>query len=104
MSKCKAINTPLSSVEILSAIEGQTLGAEDATRYRSIVGALLYLTLSRPDISYPVNKVCQFLHAPTTTHWGAMKRILRYVQGTLNLGIKIGRSHSTMVSAFSDAD
>jgi histone deacetylase 1/2 len=89
MSKCKAINAPLSSVERLSATEGQTLGAEDATRYRSIVGALQYLTLTRPDISYPMNKVCQFLHAPTTTHWGAMKRILRYAQGTLNWGSRL---------------
>jgi histone deacetylase 1/2 len=104
MSKCKAINTPLSLVEKLSATEGQALGVEDATRYKSIVGALQYLTLTRLDISFYVNKVCQFLHAPTTIHWGVVKRILRYVQGTLNLGMKFGRSVSTMVSAFCDAD
>jgi histone deacetylase 1/2 len=55
------------------------LGVHDATRYRSIVGALPYLTLTRPDIAYSVNKVCQFLHAPTTVHWATVKRIIRYL-------------------------
>jgi hypothetical protein len=45
----------------------------DSTQYRSIVGALQYLTLTRPDISFAVNKVCQFLHSPTTIHWTAVK-------------------------------
>lgn len=104
MNKCKAIDTPLSSIEKLSVTEGDPLGVEDATKYRSIVGALQYLTLTRPDISFSVNKVCQFLHAPTSVYWSAVKRILRYIQGTLKLGMKIIRSRSTMVSAFSDAD
>ena len=43
-------------------------------------------------------------HAPTSVHWSAVKRILRYIQGTLKLGLKISSSRSTMVSAFSDAD
>jgi len=68
MHKCKAIDTPLSSTEKLSVTEGEPLGTEDATRYRSIVGALQYLTLTRPAISFSVNKVCQFLHAPTSVH------------------------------------
>jgi histone deacetylase 1/2 len=104
MHKCKAIDTPLSSTKKLSVTEGEPLGTEDATRYRSIVGALQYLTLTRPDISFSVNKVCQFLHAPTSVHWSAVKRILRYIQGTLKLGLKISPSRSTMVSAFSNAD
>lgn len=80
------------------------LGPEDSTCYRSVVGALQYLTLTRPDIAFAVNKVCQYLHAPTTTHWSAVKRILRYVKGTIALGHKIKRSSSMLVSAFSDAD
>lgn len=51
-----------------------------------------------------MNKVCQFLHAPTTDHWVAAKRILRYVKGTIKLGLRFVRSKSMMVSAFSDAD
>jgi histone deacetylase 1/2 len=65
---CKSAPTPLSSSEQLSLTDGTLLVPEDGTQYRSIVGALQYLTLTRPDLSYSVNKVCQYLHAPTTTH------------------------------------
>lgn len=52
---------------------------DDVTLYRSIVGALQYATITRPKISYTVNRVCQFMHSPTDTHWKAVKRILRYL-------------------------
>jgi histone deacetylase 1/2 len=104
LKECKTLPTPLSASEKLSVTEGELLGPEDSTRYRSIVGALQYLTLTRPDIAFSVNKVCQFLHAPTTVHWTAVKRILRYVSGTVSLGLTFKRSSSTLVSAFSDAD
>lgn len=68
MSDCKPVSSPLSTSEKLSLHEGSLLGNSDATQYRSIVGALQYLTLTRPDIAFSVNKVCQFLHAPTTVH------------------------------------
>lgn len=104
MNKCKAVDTPLMSTEKLSAYEGDPLGPEDCTKFRSVVGALQYLTLTRPDLSFAVNKVCQFLHSPTTTHWSAVKRILRYIKGTVQFGLRIGNSKNMTVSAFSDAD
>jgi histone deacetylase 1/2 len=104
MDKAKAVDTPLSESEKLSIVDGVPLGPDDSTRYRSPVGALQYLTLTRPDIAFAVNKVCQYLHAPTTVHWSAVERILRYVRGTIGFGLKIKRSNSFMVSAFSDAD
>jgi len=104
MSDCRPVDTPLSASEKLSMADGVKLDAESATNYRSIVGALQYLTLTRPDISFSVNKVCQFLHEPTSAHWSAVKRILRYVRGTLSVGLRFQRSHSMIVSAFSDAD
>jgi histone deacetylase 1/2 len=104
MGDCKAVTTPLSTSEKLSLNEGEPLNDGDATRYRSIVGALQYVTLTRPDISFSVNKVCQFLHAPTTLHWTAVKRILRYLKHSMNLGLRLVKSESTLVSAFSDAD
>jgi hypothetical protein len=104
MQLCKPVKTPLCTTEKLSITSGTRLGVEDSTRYRSIVGALQYLTLTRPDLTFAVNKVCQFLHSPTIVHWEAVKRILRYVQGTISLGIKITKSNSMLVSAFSDAD
>lgn len=88
----------------MSANEGALLGPSDAMNYRSVVGALQYLTLTRPDIAFSVNKVCQFLHAPTIVHWIAVKRILRYLKYTIKLGLKMCRSSSLLVSAFFDAD
>jgi histone deacetylase 1/2 len=104
MDKCKSSSTPLSTLEKLSVYEGDALGLEDSTRYRSVVRALQYLTLTRPDISFSVNKVCQYLHAPTTVHWTAVKRILRYIKDTLTTGLTFKKSMSTLISAFSDAD
>lgn len=104
MINCKPTTTPLSTSEKLSLHNGEPLGPEDSTWYRSIVGALQYLTLTRPDLSFAVNKVCQYLHSPTTDHWTAVKRILRYLRYTLHHGLKISKSPSLLVSAFTDAD
>lgn len=104
MMNCKAATTPLAVSEKLSASEGTPLGPNDSTQYRSIVGALQYLTLTRPDLAFPVNKVCQFLHCPTTDHWTAVKRILRYLKQSIKTGLKIERSSSCLISGFSDAD
>jgi histone deacetylase 1/2 len=104
MDKAKPAITLLATLEKLSLTDGEPLGPHDSTRYRSLVGALQYLILTRLDISFAVNKVCQFLHAPTTVHFSAVKRILRYVRGTLGVGHKIKRSKTMLISAFSDAD
>jgi histone deacetylase 1/2 len=104
MLSCKPVSTPLSTSERLSAHEGVPLGPNDAKNYRSIVGALQYLSLTRPDISFAVNKVCQFLHAPTDTHWSTVKRILRYIRQNTKIGLKIRKSNSMLVSGFSDSD
>jgi histone deacetylase 1/2 len=89
MNNCKLVDTPMATSEKLSLTDGDPLGAKDSTKYRSMVGALQYFTLTRPDICFAVNKVCQFLHAPTTVHWSSVKRILRYLQGSLTTGLNI---------------
>ncbi|WVZ92834.1 LOW QUALITY PROTEIN: hypothetical protein U9M48_038872 [Paspalum notatum var. saurae] len=104
MSDCKPVAMPLSTSEKLSLYESSRLGEKDATNYRSIVGGLQYLTLTRPDIAFSVIKVCQFLHAPTSVHWSAVKGILRYVKSCTNMGLKIHKSGSNLITAFSDAD
>jgi hypothetical protein len=76
MANCKSVSTPLCTSEKLSLHQGSPLGPKDATQYKSLVGALQYLTLTRPDIAFLVKKVCQFLHALTTVYWMAAKRIL----------------------------
>ncbi|XP_017191092.1 uncharacterized mitochondrial protein AtMg00810-like [Malus domestica] len=97
----KPISTPVSCGQKLSAYDGEAHDSPDL--YRSVVGALQYLTITRPDLSYAVNQVCQFMHSPKTTHWTAVKRILRYVKATYNHGLlyKPGDTHLT---AFSNAD
>jgi histone deacetylase 1/2 len=104
--KCGPSPTPMISSEKLSSHDGVPLSAEESTRYQSIVGGLQYLTMTRPDLSFSVNKVCQYLHAPRSTHWSAVKRILRYVQATLGDGLGLRRpiSSPTLLSAFPDAD
>jgi hypothetical protein len=104
MTECKLASTPLATGGKLMVHSGTQLGSADATKYRSIVGAHQYLTLTRPDLAFVVNKVCQFLHAPTDEHWAAVKRILRYVKGCTKVGLKIVKNSLLLVSAFSDAD
>jgi hypothetical protein len=104
MNNCKPVSTLMSTSEKLSLQGGEPVGLNDSTQYRRIIGALQYLTLTRADISFAVNKVCQFLHSPTTIHWTTVKRILRYLKGSTKLGVKIYRSNSMLVSAHSDAD
>jgi hypothetical protein len=104
MTDCKPVAWSLSTSEKLSWHEGTPLGPNDATKFRSLVGVLQYLTLTRSDIAFSVNKVCNFLHSPTTIHLATAKRILRYVKSSTNLGIKVGKSNSTLGSAFSDTD
>ncbi|XP_031262981.1 secreted RxLR effector protein 161-like [Pistacia vera] len=72
--------------------------------YRSTIGALQYLILSRPDIAYSVNKLSHFLKAPTQLHWQACKRLLRYIKGTSNYGVHFTKSHMFQLECFTDAD
>ena len=104
--QCTPASTPMASSDKLTATDGTLLTAEESTRYRSVVGGLQYLTMTRPDLSFAVNKVCQYLHAPRCTHWSAVKRILRYVHGTLSHGLMLRRPTTSpdLLSAFSDAD
>jgi hypothetical protein len=104
MLSSKGVPTPMLPTEKLSLDGGEKLSPDDATRYRSVVGALQYLLLTRPDISFSVNRVCQFMSAPTNVHWGAVKRILCYLHDTIALGLRFTRTGSSLLSAFSDAD
>jgi hypothetical protein len=84
MTSCKPAPTPLSCSTKISAQVGTPLSSEDGTKYRSIVGVLQFLTLTCPDISFAMNKVCQYLHAPTSVHWTAVKCILRFLNHTMD--------------------
>ncbi|XP_019159710.1 PREDICTED: uncharacterized protein LOC109156327 [Ipomoea nil] len=77
---------------------------DDPTQYRSLAGALQYLTITRPDLSFAANQLCQHMHAPTISHWEQLKRVLRYVKGTVTFGLRIRKSSSKEIHAFSDSD
>ncbi|XP_019155152.1 PREDICTED: uncharacterized protein LOC109152023 [Ipomoea nil] len=101
MVDCKALATPVSLVQ---SDEVSDVPYADPMQYRSLAGAPQYLTVTRPDLSFAVNRLCQHMHSPTTTHWSMLKRVLRYVKGTVHYGLRIGKSQSLGVHAFSDSD
>ena len=72
---------PIEHHHRLSTSDGELL--PDPTRYRAIVGSLVYLTISRPDIAYVVRVLSQFVNAPRSTHYATLLRVLRYLRGTL---------------------
>ncbi|GJR79004.1 ribonuclease H-like domain-containing protein [Tanacetum coccineum] len=74
------------------------------TLYRSLAGALQYLTFTRPDLSYVVQQVCLYMHDPRDPLFTALKRILRYVRGTLDYGLQLHVSSTTQLSAYTDVD
>ena len=85
MSQCKSAPTPVTTSSKLCVDVGSPY--DDPTLYRSLVGALQYLTFTRTDISYAVQQVCLFMHDPRVEHMTALQRILRYVKGTLDHGL-----------------
>ena len=101
MDGAKPLSSPVAAGSKLSKYLGDPVF--DPSLYRSIVGALQYVTLTRLDISFVVNQVCQFMHAPTVTHWIAIKRIMHYLKGTLDHGLHYKSRPITLI-AFSDAD
>jgi hypothetical protein len=102
MHGAKDVTTPLSTSTMLKLIDGTS--SANSTEFRSVIGALQYLSLTRPDISFAVNKLSQFMHKPTTTHWTAAKRLLRYLKHTIFHGIHIRRSSTSNLTTYSDAD
>jgi hypothetical protein len=85
MTGCKPISIPLEQNVKLSANEGDFV--EDTIMYRRIVGSLIYITITRPDLSYVIGMVSQFMQTPQKPHFDAVKRILRYIKHTLQCGI-----------------
>lgn len=102
MSDCKPLSTPSDVNKKLATDDGPRI--TDPTQYRSLAGALQYLTFTRPDIAYAVQQVCLFMHDPRQIHLNALKRIIRYIQGTIGHGLQMYRSQRRTLTAYSDAD
>ena len=101
MLDCQTSRTPVDTGSKLSA-DGDPFS--DPSLYRSLTGALQYLTLTRPEISFVVQQACLYMHDPRIPHYNHVKRILRYLKGTLDLGLHINKSSPTSLTAYSDAD
>ena len=101
MSHCKPSSTPVDTHSKLSA---DGVSVADPSQYRSLAGALQYLTFTRPDIAYAVQQVCLYMHDPREPHLSALKRILRYRQGTLDLGLHLHRTSPADLTVYTDAD
>ncbi|XP_038891702.1 uncharacterized mitochondrial protein AtMg00810-like [Benincasa hispida] len=99
---CKPIHSPMAIGASLSLTDVQSL--DNPSGYRILVGALQYCTLTRPDISFSVNKLCQFIHAPTISHLQAAKRLLWYLKGTTHHGILLTKSPVLALTCYTDAD
>ncbi|XP_021971955.1 uncharacterized mitochondrial protein AtMg00810-like [Helianthus annuus] len=97
----KPVDTPLAASESFLS-KGEPF--HDPTLYRSLVGALQYLTITRPDLSYAVNQVSQYLQSPTTSHFQSVKRILCYVKGTISFGLTFNKPPLTTLVGYSNAD
>lgn len=102
MLNCNIEKTPLNTSEKLCLEDGADRVSEE--NYRSLVGGLIYLTHSRPDLAYAVSLVSRFMQRPSKVHLGAARRVLRYVAGTLDYGMWYNKSDEVKLVGFSDSD
>ncbi|KAK1648574.1 hypothetical protein QYE76_066379 [Lolium multiflorum] len=102
MLDCNPCVTPIDTRCKLPADDGPLLA--DPTEYCSFAGALQYLTLTRLDIAHAVQQACLYMHAPREPHLTLVKRILRYIRGSLDYGLQLHATPSTTLTAYSDAD
>ena len=102
MLECKLVDTPMNPNVKLVPGEGESL--RDPGRYQQLVGKLNYLTITQPDISFPVSVVSQFLQSPCDNHWDAVIRILRYIKGTLGQGMLYENRGHTQIVGYIDVD
>lgn len=101
ISDCKPCTTP---VDVNPKLPSDIAPVLDPTDYCSLAGDLQYLTFTRPDIAYAVQQVCLHMHDPRESHLAALKRILRYIRGTLLLGLFVRPTSQTELIVYSDAD
>lgn len=102
MLGCKPVSTPMESVNSTKQQTGKAL--TDILSYQKLVGKLIYLSHTRPDICYSVSYVSQFMHSPTDIHLQAVMRILRYLKGSPGQGLFFKKTNCRDIQVFTDAD
>lgn len=101
MADCKIAPTPATLKTSQQDDDDQPY--PNPTQFRQLVGALQYLTITRPDIAFTVNKLCQSMHSPKLLHFKHLKRLLRYLKGTSTHGLSVSPKHLHL-TAFNDSD
>jgi hypothetical protein len=103
MLGAKPFSSPCLAGSKMSMADGDPLSPIDTTLYRQMVDALQYCTLTRPDIAFSINQLCQHMHTPSTLHWTAAKRVLRYLKGTIDHSLWYTKG-PLILHAFSGSD
>ena len=102
MENCNPISIPMKPGAKLSKFDGGE--CVDASRYRSLVGSLRYLTCTRLDLSLSVGIISRFMEEPIYSHWKALKRVLRYIHGTVSLGLFYSKAEDYKLVGYSKSD
>ncbi|CAL8133644.1 unnamed protein product [Prunus armeniaca] len=102
LHQCKPVSIPLVTSEKLCKNDGNEPAYEN--QYRQIVGSLFYLTTTSLDIMFATSLLARFMHCPTKKHYGTAKRVLRYIQGTIDYGIEYQKGNEAILIGYCDSD
>eukprot|EP01018_Ginkgo_biloba_P011806 Gb_29540 [translate_table: standard] len=102
MSDCKPLATSIDVGVKMNLNEGSK--SVNTTLYQQLIGSLIYLTFTRPDIAYAVSLVSRFMTKPKEEHWKAVKRILRYIRRTINYGLNYTTTTEGNLVGYTDVD
>jgi hypothetical protein len=101
MMDCKSIPTPMvMNLKLLSDTSSETV---DVTMYRNMIGSLMYLTNTRPDICFAVNTLSQYMVEPRRVHLIAKNHVLRYLKGTIDFGLRYVSYHKIRLQGYADS-
>ena len=102
MEDCVVVSAPLSCGLKLSTDTGEVLDEPDI--YKRLIGRLLYLGITRLDLSHCVQHLSQFIHSPRVPHLRVVLHVLKYLKGTLDSGLWYSSHYDSQVTTYSDAD
>ena len=104
MQDCKSMSVPMTTN--LTKLRDSATGSQrvDSTLYKQLIGSLMYLVHTRPDICYTVNALSQFMSNPKHIHWVAAKHVLRYVQGTITYGLMYTSNSGVLLAGYTGSD